>query len=80
MSLNLEPFAAWMRSKQREVRAASPVSIQTNIATLSHELNLAQDALAKIGKLHRPDPTGSWCAHCQWEWPCRTYIYAGGGA
>lgn len=18
--------------------------------------------------------------HCQWEWPCRTYVYAGGGA
>jgi len=36
--------------------------------------------MTKIRTIHRPDPTGSWCAHCQWEWPCRTFIYAGGGA
>ena len=58
-----------------------PLSIQTNIiATLTHELNIAQCALEKIRTIHRPDPTTSWCVHCQWEWPCRTYTYAGGGA
>jgi len=41
---------------------------------------LAQAALTKIRTIHRPDPTGSWCAHCEWEWPCRTFIYAGGGS
>ena len=56
------------------------LSIQDNVSTLSHELSLAQAALTKIRTIHRPDPTGSWCAHCQWEWPCRTYIYAGGGS
>ena len=80
MSITLEPFAAWLNSNRREVRAASPVSIQTNIATLSHELNLAEAALGNIRTIHRPDPTGSYCLHCQWEWPCRTYRYAGGGA
>ena len=33
-----------------------------------------------VQTIHRPDPTASWCVHCQWEWPCRTYVYAGGGA
>ncbi len=36
------------------------------------------------------DPRVKWCpcftamtghvCNCQWEWPCRTYVYAGGGA
>ena len=33
-----------------------------------------------VQTIHRPDPTASWCVHCNWEWPCRTYTYAGGGA
>ena len=80
MSLTLEPFTTRIDRKRREVREAAPVSIQTNIATLTHELNIAQGALEKIRTIHRPDPTASWCVHCNWEWPCRTYIYAGGGA
>jgi len=80
VSLTLEPFTTWIDRKRREIAAEEPLSIQTNIATLSHELNLAQEALAKIRAIHRPDPTSSWCVHCQWEWPCRTYVYAGGGA
>lgn len=69
----------WVARKRREIAAEEPLSIQTNVSTLSHELNLAQNALAKIRDIHRPDPTGSWCVHCNWEWPCRTYAYAGGG-
>ena len=74
------PVSTWIDRKRREVREAESVSIQTNIATLTHELNIAQGALDKIRTIHRPDPTASWCVHCQWEWPCRTYVYAGGGA
>ena len=71
----------WVARKRREIAAEEPLSIQTNIiATLTHELNIAQCALEKIRTIHRPDPTASWCVHCQWEWPCRTYVYAGGGA
>ena len=71
----------WVARKRREIAAEEPLSIQTNIiATLTHELNIAQCALEKIRTIHRPDPTTSWCVHCQWEWPCRTYTYAGGGA
>ena len=71
----------WVARKRREIAAEEPLSIQTNIiATLTHELNIAQCALEKIRTIHRPDPTASWCVHCQWEWPCRTYTYAGGGA
>ena len=70
----------WVARKRREIAAEEPLSIQTNIATLSHELNIAQEAMAKIRTIHRPDPTASWCVHCQWEWPCRTYVYSGGGA
>ena len=81
MSLTLEPFTTWIDRKRREIAAEEPLSIQTNIiATLTHELNIAQCALEKIRTIHRPDPTASWCVHCQWEWPCRTYTYAGGGA
>ena len=81
MSLTLEPFTTWIDRKRREIAAEEPLSIQTNIiATLTHELNIAQCALEKIRTIHRPDPTTSWCVHCQWEWPCRTYTYAGGGA
>ena len=81
MSLTLEPFTTWIDRKRREIAAEEPLSIQTNIiATLTHELNIAQGALEKIRTIHRPDPTASWCVHCQWEWPCRTYTYAGGGA
>ena len=68
MSLTLEPFTTWIDRKRREIAAEG------------HELNLAQGALDKIRTIHRPDPTASWCVHCQWEWPCRTYVYAGGGA
>ena len=71
----------WVARKRREIAAEEPLSIQTNIiATLTHELNIAQGALEKIRTIRRPDPTASWCVHCQWEWPCRTYTYAGGGA
>ena len=71
----------WVARKRREIAAEEPLSIQTNIiATLTHELNIAQCALEKIRTIHRPDPTSSWCVHCNWEWPCRTYTYAGGGA
>ena len=81
MSLTLEPFTTWIDRKRREIAAEEPLSIQTNIiATLTHELNIAQCALEKIRTIHRPDPTSSWCVHCNWEWPCRTYTYAGGGA
>ena len=70
----------WVARKRREIAAEEPLSIQTNIATLTHELNIAQGALEKIRTIHRPDPTASSCVHCNWEWPCRTYTYAGGGA
>jgi len=81
-------FDKWLADRRAEVKQAAwrdagtvrSLSIQDNVSTLSHELSLAQAALTKIRTIHRPDPTGSWCAHCQWEWPCRTFIYAGGGA
>jgi len=73
-------FDQWWRGKLAALDEQRPLSIQTNIATLSHELNIAQGALDKIRTIHRPDPTASWCVHCHWEWPCRTYRIAGGGS
>ena len=62
----------WVARKRREIAAAEPLSIQTNIAVLSQRLWAAESALDQIGRLHRPDPTGSRCVHDQWAWPCAT--------
>lgn len=66
-------FDQWWRGKLAALDEQRPLSIQTNIATLSHELNLAEAALGKIRAIHRPDPTGSRCVHDQWAWPCATF-------
>ena len=66
-------FGAWLRRKQGEVGQAAPLSLQTTIAdALSQRLWAAETRLDQIGRVHRPDPTGSYCLHCQWAWPCAT--------
>lgn len=32
--------------------------------------------LVEIARIHTADATGSYCLHCQWEWPCRTFLCA----
>ena len=42
------------------------------VGALSQRLWAAEQALDQITRLHRPDPFGVRCSHCQWAWPCAT--------
>lgn len=68
----MSDFPAWLRRKQCEVAQAAPMSLQTTIAALSQRLWAAESRLDQINRLHRPDPFGVRCVHCQWAWPCAT--------
>ena len=62
----------WLARKHADIAAEQPLSLQTTIGALSQRLWAAESALDQIGRLHRPDPTGSRCVHDQWAWPCAT--------
>ena len=62
----------WIARKHAEVAAEQPLSLQTTIGALSQRLWAAEQALDQINRLHRPDPFGVRCVHCQWAWPCAT--------
>ena len=62
----------WLAAKRADIAAEQPLSLQTTIGALSQRLWAAESALDQIGRLHRPDPTGSRCVHDQWAWPCAT--------
>ena len=76
----MSDFPDWLRRKRVEVAQVAPLSLQTTIAALSQRLWAAESRLDQIGRLHRADPTGSWCVHCQWAWPCATRTLCDGGA
>lgn len=62
----------WLARKRADIAAEQPLSLQTTIGALSQRLWTAEQALDQIGRLHRPDPFGVRCLHCQWAWPCAT--------
>ena len=64
---------AWLAAKRAEIDDAAPLSLQTTIGALSQRLWAAESTLDQIAKLHRPDPFGVRCVHCQWAWPCDTF-------
>ena len=62
----------WIARKRADIAAEQPLSLQTTIGALSQRLWTAESALDQINRLHRPDPFGVRCVHCQWAWPCST--------
>ena len=62
----------WLARKHADIAAEQPLSLQTTIGALSQRLWAAESVLDQIAKLHRADPFGVRCVHCQWAWPCRT--------
>ena len=62
----------WLAKKHADIAAEQPLSLQTTIGALSQRLWTAESTLDQIAKLHRPDPFGVRCVHCQWAWPCAT--------
>ena len=62
----------WLAAKRADIAAEQPLSLQTTIGALSQRLWTAESTLDQIAKLHRPDPFGVRCVHCQWAWPCDT--------
>ncbi len=73
-------FPTWLRRTRAEVAGDAPLSLQTTVAALSQRLWAAESRLDQIGRLHRPDPFGVRCVHCQWAWPCATKKICDGGA
>ena len=62
----------WLARKHADIAAEQPLSLQTTIGALSQRLWAAEQALDQINRLHRPDPLGVRCVHCEGAWPCST--------
>lgn len=65
-------LSEWLAKRHADIAAEQPLSLQTTVGALSSRLWAAEQALDQITRLHRPDPFGVRCVHCQWAWPCAT--------
>ena len=72
-------LSEWLAKRHADIAAEQPLSLQTTIAALSRRLWAAETRLDQIGRLHRADPFGVRCVHCQWAWPCATRKLCDGG-
>jgi len=68
-------FTAWLQRKRDDVDAEqpAPLSLQVTIGSLATRLHDAEQRLTGVGRLHRPDETGSRCVHDGHPWPCDTH-------
>ena len=62
----MTPFTTWLQRKRDDVAAEqpAPLSLQVTIGSLATRLDAAESRIEQIRRLHRPDPTGSWCVAC----------------
>lgn len=70
----MSAFTGWRWPARTKTTGPSPeLSLQQTIGRLATRADAAESRLESVRRLHRPDPTGSWCvAGCRDPWPCTT--------